>query len=165
MPMNKNLRSVLLALICAALVAVVIYAWIQREKTAQILIDCGPQEGKRYRIDISQFATQYVGHTLSIEGEIKDKAKFGAKLGESQFQELSESLQQNNAFMKSLVAGYNACAVPKTAYNQAITRYKDIDEVARELDGYLKKDSLSDSESAQLSKLVDRYVALTNTEK
>jgi hypothetical protein len=162
MTMNKNSRLVLLALIAAVLVIALVYAWIDHDRTKQVKIDCGATEGIRYQIDMNTFATKYTGYTISIEGEIKDKGKLSAKLGETQYQQLSESLQRQNAFVKSLVGGFNGCGVSQKDYNKAILNYEKVDDVARQIDEYLKKDRLSANESAQLGELVHRYTALTN---
>jgi hypothetical protein len=160
--LNKNTKIVILTGILALFIVVLVSIWRAREKDLPRTVDCGPAEGVHHVINERQFATQYTGYTLTLEGELKDKAKFSAKLGESQFQQLSDALQQGNEFRKALVAGYNACAISKDQYSKQVPQFQAIDSIASQINVYTAKHTLKGVEQQQLQQLIQEYVELTN---
>jgi hypothetical protein len=148
----------LAAIVAAVALTLVYFGWdflLRRQHS----VPCGSEEGVHYTIDLRDFATRYSGYTVDLEAEAKDRARFSAKIGEVQLQQLSDSLQQSNEFRKALVAGFNSCAVTKQQYNQAIVRFQALDGIAREIKDLVGKPSLSDSDRTQLKSLVQQYVA------
>jgi len=83
-----------------------------RSTSEQIQCD----DGNRKTIDLRKFTTEYYAYSLEFEATLSDKAKFSGKLSPVLVQELSESMQHVKEFQKSLVAGFNACAISKVQY-------------------------------------------------
>jgi hypothetical protein len=155
---NKTvgLASVALILILAGM-------WFLRDRhlTDGALSRCGDPEGPRPRIDFRQFETDYTGYSISLEGEIAGKGKLSGKIEPSTLQKLSESLQSGQEFRKALVAGYNACAVTRVAYQAAVLRFQSLDGIARRIDTLAGKSSLSSQEESALTTLVDEYSSIS----
>lgn len=64
---------------------------------------------------------------MSLEAEISGKGKLVGKIEPAALQKSSESIQTWQEFRKALVAGYNACAVTRPAYQAAILRFHSLD--------------------------------------
>jgi hypothetical protein len=161
--MNKNARIFAIVAVAAAVVLVLAYLGLDYAKGRPDIVDCGPAEGTHPRIDERQFATKYSGYTFSLGLELKDQAKLSASMGENQFQELSDSLQHANERRKTLVASYNGCGITKAQFGQSILKFEALDNTARQITNYTSKPALSDAEKAQLTDLVNQYVAISQS--
>lgn len=137
--------------------------WFLRDRrlTDGTLSPCGDPEGPRPKIDIRQFETDYTGYSISLEGEITGKGKLSGKIEPLALQKLSESLQSGQEFRKALVAGYNACAVTRAAYQAAVLRFQSLDGIARRIDTFAGKASLSPQEESTLATLADEYSSIS----
>src|SRR5450631_549604 len=122
---------------------------------------CGDPEGPRPKIDIRQFETHYTGYSVSLEGEITGKGKLSGKIEPAALQKLSESLQSGQEFRKALVAGYNSCAVTRSAYQAAVLRFQSLDGIAHRIDTLAGKASLSSQEESTLKTLADEYTTMS----
>jgi len=157
--MNKTvglLSSLALLLILAGM-------WFLRDRhlTDGTPSPCGDPEGPRPKIDFRQFETNYTGYSISLEGELTGKGKLSGKIEPAALQKLSESLQSGQEFRKALVAGYNSCAVTRSAYLSAVLRFQSLDGIARRIDALAGKASLSSKEDSTLVTLVDEYSAMS----
>jgi hypothetical protein len=121
---------------------------------------CGDPEGPRPKIDFRQFETDYTGYSISLEGEITGKGKLSGKIEPSVLQKLSESLQSGQEFRKTLVAGYNSCAVSRADYRTAVLRFQSLDGIARRIDALAGKSSMSSKEESVLATLADQYSSI-----
>jgi hypothetical protein len=103
---------------------------------------CGDPEGPRPAIDLRRFETNYTGYSVSLEAEITGKGKLTGKIEPAALQKLSQSIQNGQEFRKALVAGYNACAVSRSAYQAAVLRFQSLDGLAQQIDTLAGKTSL-----------------------
>jgi hypothetical protein len=149
----------------ASLVLILVLAgmWFLRDRhlTDGTPSACGDSEGPRPKIDIRQFETSYTGYSISLEGEITGKGKLSGKIEPAALQKLSESLQSGQEFRKALVAGYNSCAVTRSAYQTAVLRFQSLDGFARRIDSLAGKSSLSPQEGKTLVRLIDEYSSIS----
>jgi hypothetical protein len=122
---------------------------------------CGDPEGPRPKIDLRQFETNYIGYSISLEGEITGRGKLSGKIEPAALQKLSDSLQSGQEFRKALVAGYNSCAVTRFAYQAAVLRFQSLDGIARRIDTLFNKASLTPEEERTLAMLVDEYSSIS----
>jgi hypothetical protein len=145
-----------------ALILVLAGMWFLRDRhlTDGPPSPCGDAEGPRPKIDFRQFETDYTGYSISLEGEITGKGKLSGKIEPSALQKLSESLESGQEFRKALVAGYNSCAVTRSAYQAAVLRFQSLDGIARRIDTLAGKPSLSPQEESTLATLVDEYSSI-----
>jgi hypothetical protein len=74
---------------------------------------------------------------------------------------MSDSLESANEFRKSLVAGYNGCAITRAQYADGVKRFQAMDGLAREINQLIAKALLSQDETAQLGDLIGHYNRLT----
>jgi hypothetical protein len=149
-----------------ALILILAGMWFLRDRhlTDGTPSSCGDPEGPRPKIDIRQFETirnRLYGVFISLEGEITGKGKLSGKIEPSALQKLSESLQSGQEFRKALVAGYNSCAVTRSAYQAAVLRFQSLDGIARRIDTLAGKPSLSPQEERTLATLVDEYSSIS----
>jgi len=140
------------ALLIVAFLAILLFVRDRHLSTG--VVDCGGSIGTHPTIDARDFETKYVGYSVSVEAEVKDKAKLSTKVDPSQLQQLSEALQSGNEFRKVLVAGYNACAITQDTYGRAIIKFQVIDSLARQIGELLKKES---PDGASLKQMVQQY--------
>lgn len=119
------------------------------------------EDGERRTIDMNDFATHYFSYGVEWQAEIKDRAEFAGKLAPIQLQQMSDSLQSANEFRKSLVAGYNSCAIRRTDFEKYANRFQVLDGLAREINGLTTKASLTAPEERQLQKLADQYISVS----
>jgi hypothetical protein len=117
-------------------------------------------DGERRTIDMNDFATHYFSYAVEWQAEIRDQAKFAGKLAPMQLQQISESLQSANEFRKTLVAGYNSCAIKRTDFEKYANSFQVLDGLAREINGLAAKTSLTTAEDQQLRKLADQYISV-----
>ena len=64
-------------------------------------------------------------------------------------------------FQKFLVAGYNACAISKVQFAELRTRFEVLDMLSRQINSFVGKPELSESDKASLSDLVNQYIIQT----
>lgn len=157
--MTRNTKIVSVVGIAAVLVVISLVVgrdlWLKHPVT----FDCG--DGPRRTIDLRDFGTQYWAYSVELAATVSEKAKLSAKLTPVQLQQISDSLQSANEFRKSLVAGYNGCAITKAQYADGVKRCQAMDGVAREINQLVGKASLSQNETAQLADLIGHYNSLT----
>ena len=157
--MNSNTKTVALAMV--GVVLVVVLGFLGRDfflsRSGQI--DCG--DGARRTIDVRDFTTQYWAYYGEFEASIADKGKLSGKLDPKQLQAMSDSSQQMNEFRKYVVVGFNSCAITKQQYGELGSCFQQLDGLSRRIDGLAALPNPTDSDKAQLAKLVDEYVALT----
>ena len=120
-------------------------------------------DGERRTIDLNDFATTYFSYGVEWQAEIKDQAKFAGKLAPIQLQQMSDSLQSANEFRKTLVAGYNSCAVRRADFEKYANRFQVLDGLARQIDRLTSKERLTVIEQQQLQKLADQYISESRT--
>jgi hypothetical protein len=152
-------RIVALFVISACFIALILWG-IDRRWRATKTVYC--DDGKRETIDMRDFENVNFAYSVQIEATLTSSKKLSGKLSPVTIQQFSESLQLAREFQKSLVAGYNACAVSKSQYSDAITRFRSLDGLAQRIDQLSKKDGLRAEEINQLSSLVGRYIELSN---
>jgi hypothetical protein len=144
-----------LAVIGAALLVILVVVWrdvyLQRPET----FDC--DDGPRRKIDVRDFTTQYSAYSVELEVSVGDKAKISAKLTPQQLQQISDALQSAREFRKSVVVGYDSCAINKAQYAQLLTRFQALDGLAREIDALAAKPSLAQEEKTKLAALIGQY--------
>lgn len=154
--MTKNSKTVWLALI--GLIVVLTFFFLLRDYHLRTkLVQCGDPEGPRPAIDLRSFEANYTGYSVSLEAEIAGKGKLAGKIEPAALQKLSESIQTGQEFRKALVAGYNACAVSRSAYQVAVLRFQSLDGLARRIDSLAAKPVLSATEQKEVAKLIDDY--------
>ena len=157
--MTKNTKIVSVVGIVAALAVISLVVvrdlWLRHPDT----FDCG--DGPRRTIDLRDFTTKYSAYSVELATSVSEKAKLSAKLTPVQLQQVSDSLQSANEFRKSLVAGYNGCAITKAQYADGVKRFQAMDGLAREINQVLGKALLSQDETAQLADLIGHYNRLT----
>lgn len=157
--MTRNTKIVSVVGIVAALAVISLLIgrdlWLKHPDT----FDCG--DGPRRRIDLRDFTTQYSAYSVELAATVSEKAKLSAKLTPVQLQQVSDSLQSSNEFRKSLVAGYDGCAITKAQYADGVKRFEAMDGLAREINQLIGKDLLSQDETAQLADLIGHYNRLT----
>lgn len=120
-------------------------------------------DGERHTIDMNDFTTQYFSYGIEWQAEIRDQAKFAGKLAPVQLEQLSDSLQSANEFRKTLVAGYNSCAVKKVDFQKYASRFQVLDGLSRQIDKLVAQKDFTASEHRQLQVLVNQYVAVSET--
>ncbi|SFN67372.1 hypothetical protein [Nitrosospira briensis] len=157
--MHSNTRTVILTMIGAVLLVVLGFFGRDFLRSNPEQIDCG--DGARHTIDIRDFTTQYWAYSGEFEASIADKGKLSGKLDPKQLQAVSDASQQMNEFRKYVVAGFNSCAITKQQYGELGSRFQQLDGLSRRIDGLGTIPNPTDSDKAQLGKLVDEYVALT----
>jgi len=116
------------------------------------------EDGPRKMIDIREFSTQYWGYSYELQANIGDKTKFSGKVSPKQLQQLSESLQQANEFRKSLVGGYNSCAISKAQFTEFVVRFQALDGLSRQINAELNSHN---SDTLRIADLVKQYINLT----
>ncbi len=154
--MTKNTKMVWLAGMGLILIVVVL-VFMRDWRLTNGMAACGDLEGPRPAIDLRRFETDYTGYSVSLEAEITAKGKLAGKIEPAALQKLSESIQTGQEFRKSLVAGFNACAVTRPAYQAAVLRFQSLDGLARQIDTFARKTSLSQDERNTLIMLVEQY--------
>jgi hypothetical protein len=156
MSTNTTLLLALGLLVVLAIIIFLVREFIHRSKTVQC------DDGPRRTIDLRDFTTKYSGYTVALEASVKDKATASAKFTPIQLQQMSESLQSANEFRKYVVAGYNACAISKAQYGQYEARFQTLDALSRQINVFLSKPSLHESERQELDSLVKQYVDVSS---
>ncbi len=157
--MDSNTRTVVLVVLGVVLVVALGFFGRDFFLSRSGPIDCG--NGVRHPIDIRDFTTQYWAYSGEFEASIADKGKLSGKLDPHQLQAVSDASQQMNEFRKYVVAGFNSCAITKQQYSELGSRFQQLDNVSRRIDGLAGSPNPADSDKAQLGKLVDEYVALS----
>lgn len=155
--MSTN-ATILICFAIAAALAIVIFLTRESHRRPKVIQSA---DGPRHTIDIRDFLTKYSGYSVELEASVGDKTKVSTKLTPGQLQQMSESLQSANEFRKYVVAGYNACAISEAQFAQYGERFQKLDALSRQINAFLSKPSLAESESADLSNLVKEYVELT----
>ncbi len=142
--MRKNIKLFTAAI--GALLLIVI-TLIARDRLLRILhstFECG--DGPRFELAAS----------------VPDKPTISMKLNPIQQQQLSEAFVGDREFRKWVVAGYNSCVVTKAQYRQDLAGFHGLDGLAREINEFTEKPSLSEQETAKLARLVSRYYELAH---
>jgi hypothetical protein len=153
---SSQISIVAVAVIAAlfVLAVIVIGRWRQSKTIA-----C--DDGERRTIDMNDFATHYFSYGVEWQAEVKDRGKFAGKLAPMQLQQMSDSLQSANEFRKTLVAGYNSCAIKKADFERSANRFQVLDGLARQMDGLTTKSELTIAEQQQLQHLADQYISVS----
>ena len=156
------MSTITAVLLCVGFVVVlVIIVFLTRELTHRSkTIKC--DDGPRRTIDIRDFTTRYSAYTVELETSVKDQAKASAKFSPIQLQQMSESLQSANEFRKYVVAGYNACAISKAQYGEYEARFRTLDALSRQINVFVSKPALDESERHELDSLVKQYVDVSS---
>ena len=160
--MTKNSKVVWLAGMGLVLFAGLLF-FVRDRYLSGGMTACGDPEGPRPAIDLRHFETNYTGYSVSLEGEITGKGKLAGKIEPAVLQKLSQSIQTGQEFRKALVAGYNACAMTRAAYQAAILRFQSLDGLAQQIDTFAAKTSLSQDERTTLATLVKQYSNMAET--
>lgn len=121
-------------------------------------VNCG--DSRHPRIDIRDFTTRYSAYSIELEASVGDKGKIATKFTPQQLQQLSDTFQSAREFRQYVVAGYDACAITQDQYGQLGAKFQALDGLAREINTYTAKPSLSQKEEADLSSLISRYSEL-----
>ena len=157
--MDKNKRNVLLSVIIAISLVAVLYIVIDYIRSQGREIRC--KDGTRMTIDIRDFVNQYSSYSVELEAKINGQTTLKGKMEPVKLQELSETMQQTIQFRKFLVASYNSCAISQEEFRKYGIRFQNLDAIAREINTLAAKQSLSDAERGNLTKLVDQYITLS----
>jgi hypothetical protein len=157
--MDTNTRTIILVMLGIVLLAVIGFFGRDFFFSRPEQIDCG--DGTRQRIDLRDFTTQYSAYSAEFEVSIAEKGKLSSKLEPKQLRTISDASQQANEFRKYVVAGFNGCAITKRQYGEFGSRFQQLDSLARQINSLAAIPNQSDGDKAQLGKLVDEYVALS----
>lgn len=158
--MNKRTSQTILLSMVIVGVFILAFMFANRWRSSRT-ITC--DDGKRETIDLNDFVTRYSGYSVEFRAEIENKGKFEGKLSPVQLQQLSESLQSANEFRKTLVAGYNSCAISKSRFDKYLSRFQVLDGLARQIDSAASRGDLDDAARKQLQSLAEQYVAVSQT--
>lgn len=147
--------------VCLTGIVVALLVFARDRHLTDGVVSCGDAEGPRPQIDLRKFETDYTGYSISLEAEIVGKGKLAGKVEPAALQKLSESIQAGQEFRKALVAGYDACAVTRHAYQKAILRFQSLDGLAHQIGAFAAKPNLEVGERDSLKKLVEQYISST----
>ena len=157
----KNFKvdvKVVLIVLIVALTVLAILTMTGRRLTSTVL--CA--DGTRQTIDMADFETRYFGYSVQFEASGRRTGKFQGKVSPVQLQQVSEALQSANEFRKTLVAGYNSCAITSTDYSQYAARYQALDGLARQIDLLVDRPQLSGEEKAKITEMTSQYISLSS---
>ena len=156
--MNKNLKTVAIVAIAAALVIVVI--WVVRDVIVhhQIVRNC--PDGSHPTIDTREFTTRYWVYSAKLDASVGEKAKISAQLDPKLLVQVSEALQEANELRHYIVVGYNSCAVSQKEFSQIEARFEAMESLAHDIDAILSKPSLTGDEAARFQRLINQYAEL-----
>jgi len=105
--------------------------------------------------------TQYSAYSYQLEAQISDRFRLSGKAGPTLLLDLSEALQQASEFRKSLVAGFNACAITKSQYGRYLTQFQVLDNLSRQIDQLAGKPTFAEADRTQLEDLIHQFVVLS----
>jgi hypothetical protein len=112
-------------------------------------------------INAEQFATDYTGYTAKVQAKLTEKSDLSAEIGTQKLREMSDAMQQSRLHIQSLAAGYDACAVDTSEFNDARNRYQRMEDVAREISNINSQQPLKIAEETRIKQLVDEYIRLS----
>ena len=156
--MNKNAKSFGVVLVGAVTLILIVFAFVRRDVwlARHETFECG--DGPRRTIDLRDFTTRYSAYSVELQATVGDKAAVTAKLEPVQQQQISEASQAAAEFRKYVVAGYDSCAITKAQYSEYGERLQALDGLAREINAFLERPTLSPQEHADLAKLISQYL-------
>ena len=102
----------------------------------------------RWYVSDTRQSPQYWAYSLQLEASVNDKSKVSLKLDPVQQEKLTEALDSAKEFRKYVVSGYNSCAITKTQYAQFGARFQALDNLARQINALVEKETRSESDNA-----------------
>src|SRR5579872_1707496 len=147
--MTKNAKTVSLAAIALVALALIAFMVDEFARIGPHPLDC--EDGRRYAIDIREFATQYSSYSAELQGNLAGKGSVSAKLNPVQQQQMSEAFQTTREFQKFLIAGYNSCAVEKKRFERYRTKFQILDSLAREINDLTTRITASSKQADKLA--------------
>lgn len=154
--MNNNIKTIALVIVGAALMAILAFYFKDNLAPA---VQCA--DGMRNPVNIDNFTTKYWANSAEFEVSIAEKGKLSGKLNPTQLKAVTDALQQANKFRKVVVARSNSCAITKLQYAEFGSRFQQLDSLSRRIDSLAAVPNPTDSDKAELTRLIDEYVAFS----
>lgn len=152
--MNNSGKKVILVIV---VVATALLAFLFRDNLASA-VQCA--DGMRNPVTIDGFTAKYWANSAKFEASIADQGGLSVKLTAPQLQAVSAALQQANKFKKNVITRFNSCAITKLQYAEYKSNFQKMDDLSKQIERLAVAPTLTDSDKAELGKLVDEYVAL-----
>ena len=154
--MDKNTRIFSVVAVLAAAVVIVVVVIVLRHRPSPKVIIC--DDGPRTLIDMDDFTTRYWAYSYTFKANIENRANLEGKVEPTQFEKLSEALQEAREFEKLLVASYDGCAITKKDFSRDTAKFEVLNGLLQQIDTLAKLASPTNSDKERLKDLINEYI-------